>query len=356
MPNKPNVSGMVADPDFQKLSPADKRTALGKLTGDSSFASLSDADTMQFVSRMSKPTEAQQVANAPKVPYNVPVPSGLQPTERTYMQSGVAGVPIPLDVPKGYAQPMQQTQGQMINAGLAAGSLINAPAATVGSMAGGYATGKGAKYGAQKLGASEKGQQYAEIGGNIVGGVAGGVGANSLVNKIPSLAGAKGAFESLEQSIGDHPVPVTNELSSQINAIQKVSTTTNTSVPSVVKKLIDRLDSMQGGTPLTYSEARSFASEIGNLGASERMATSPNMQRLVQGLGAKLDSAIQNTADAAQQGQVLSGAMRDYKNALAIRGFTKQLQDVAVKRMVEGLLQGAGIGGGYEMFKKLVSK
>ena len=55
MGGTPNVAGMIADPDFQGLSPADKRAALGKLTGDNSFASLNDGETMQFISRFQKP-------------------------------------------------------------------------------------------------------------------------------------------------------------------------------------------------------------------------------------------------------------------------------------------------------------
>src|SRR5262249_35012850 len=50
---KPDVQGMVNDPDFLKLSPADQRGALSKLTGDDSFGDLSDGDTLQFVSKMS---------------------------------------------------------------------------------------------------------------------------------------------------------------------------------------------------------------------------------------------------------------------------------------------------------------
>jgi hypothetical protein len=41
----------VNDPDFQILSPAEKRAALFKLTGDKDFSVLRDGDTMQFVSR-----------------------------------------------------------------------------------------------------------------------------------------------------------------------------------------------------------------------------------------------------------------------------------------------------------------
>src|SRR5579864_283345 len=48
MPNGPSVSGMVNDPDYASLAPADQRAALQKLTGDKSFAELSDAETLQF--------------------------------------------------------------------------------------------------------------------------------------------------------------------------------------------------------------------------------------------------------------------------------------------------------------------
>src|ERR1700751_4725918 len=47
----PDVNGLVSDPQFQKLSPADQRAALTGVTGDQSFSSLSDADTSAFVTR-----------------------------------------------------------------------------------------------------------------------------------------------------------------------------------------------------------------------------------------------------------------------------------------------------------------
>ena len=85
---KPNVGGMVNDPDFQKLAPADKRSALFKLTGDKSFSALSDADTMQFVSRMSTPAPSAApfpggpvpgapAGGPPQMP-QAPLPAGLQ--------------------------------------------------------------------------------------------------------------------------------------------------------------------------------------------------------------------------------------------------------------------------------------
>jgi hypothetical protein len=51
----PDISGMVNDPDFAGLPPAQKREALYKLTSDTSFNSLSDDQTTQFVSRLTRP-------------------------------------------------------------------------------------------------------------------------------------------------------------------------------------------------------------------------------------------------------------------------------------------------------------
>lgn len=49
---QPNIKGLVADPDFQRLDPASQRQALTGVTGDQSFAGLSDSDTAHFISRM----------------------------------------------------------------------------------------------------------------------------------------------------------------------------------------------------------------------------------------------------------------------------------------------------------------
>jgi hypothetical protein len=153
-------------------------------------------------------SESQQVSSGlPGIP-TPPLPQGLQnnQTERTYMQSGVAGVPIPIDVPKGYAKPMQDVQSHAINAGVLAGSAIDAPLATASSLATGYATGKGTKYAAGKLGAGPEGQRAAEIGGNIVGGGVGAFVPGLVRGGIQGLAyGANGELTPEAQLLFRHP-------------------------------------------------------------------------------------------------------------------------------------------------------
>jgi hypothetical protein len=56
---QPNVKGMVNDPDFLSLAPADQRNALSRLTKDTSFSALSDADTLRFVSGLRSTVSAK---------------------------------------------------------------------------------------------------------------------------------------------------------------------------------------------------------------------------------------------------------------------------------------------------------
>ena len=64
-----NVAGLISDPDFQKLAPADQRTALMGVSGDKMFGQLDDAGTMKFVQGL----QARSQANTP--PSYVPRPS-----------------------------------------------------------------------------------------------------------------------------------------------------------------------------------------------------------------------------------------------------------------------------------------
>jgi hypothetical protein len=132
MPNGPNVAGMIADPDFQGLAPADKRAALTKLTGDQSFSSLNDGETMQFVSRF------------PKAP--TPTPSAFtsgdfqtMPGSPIYNPATLGSQALP------YASP-----GAAVSGAMARGQMPDFPQQVQqsGSNAAGYAVPIGATVGA----------------------------------------------------------------------------------------------------------------------------------------------------------------------------------------------------------------
>jgi hypothetical protein len=60
----PDVKGLIADPDFQKLPPVQQRQALQGVTGDQSFASLSDADTTHFITSLGSPPASAPAGGA----------------------------------------------------------------------------------------------------------------------------------------------------------------------------------------------------------------------------------------------------------------------------------------------------
>ena len=171
-------------------------------------------------------------------------------------------------------------------------------------------------------------------------------GVQALKEAIPSTERAGVNFQQLSETIGEHPVGISDDLSESINALRKASTTTNTNIPPVVKKLIDRLDPFQGGAPLTYDEARAFSSEVNQLSAADKMSMTPNTKRLVGGLNVALKDAVQETADLAGKGEKLSFAMKDYRNAMKLRN----LGDTVKEELWKAILTGAGIYGARKIW------
>jgi hypothetical protein len=166
------------------------------------------------------------------------------------------------------------------------------------------------------------------------------------IEAIPSAERAGAAFQDLSKSIGQHPVAVTDELSGDLNALRKSVTTTNTNLPPVVKKLIDRLDPFQGTGPLTYDEARAFSSEINHLSAADKMSMTENSKRLVRNLNGSLKDTVQDTADLAGKGDQLSKAMSEYHHAMQIRN----VSDVVKQELWKAALSAAGIYGAKKIW------
>lgn len=176
----------------------------------------------------------------------------------------------------------------------------------------------------------------------------GAAGAKAGLDALPSAEHAGAGFQSLSKAIGDHPVAVTDDLSGSLNALRKATTTTNTNIPPVVRKLIDRLDPFQGGGPFTYDEARAFSSEINQLSASDKLSMTPNTKRLVGDLNQKLKGAVQNTADLAGKGQDLSDAMNEYRQAMKVQGLSDTAKEEAIKWALR-------VAGGYGAWKLIGS-
>ena len=125
-PGSPDVAGMVSDPDFLKLSPTDKRTALTRLTGDQSFNQLSDGDTLQFVSRLTGKPMPTESASVPRPQFPI-FPQDGESFADTMKRGAIAGRSVtPAQI---QANAQQGIKDAPLVLGAAAGAGIAGPAA-----------------------------------------------------------------------------------------------------------------------------------------------------------------------------------------------------------------------------------
>jgi hypothetical protein len=218
MADGPDVQGMVSDPQFQSLAPADKRAALSSLTGDQSFAKLSDADTMRFVSTLggtkaTVATESQAALNPPKAPLpNVKMKSGMDlPPELEGKQ--VMGAPI---MPPFASLPQ-----------------------AIGAIGGGVFGGKAGEYVADKTNLTKNEHVWARDIGSLLGGMAG----------AGSGAGAESMWQSIKSSLADKLYTPEGKLTPVADAIAHP-----TKMPEVaLRKIIPPPQPEGAGAPLPSS-------------------------------------------------------------------------------------------------------
>jgi hypothetical protein len=127
-----------------------------------------------------------------KAPMPAMPPAGLAARRNAMAQPGITPA-------MRSASPVNQGIETGLEAAPTVAGLMAAPVATAGAIAGGYLGGQGARWGAQELGAGEEGQDLAEAGGELVGGLGGGYGASKLPGGTTNLVNLTG---KLARSIG----------------------------------------------------------------------------------------------------------------------------------------------------------
>lgn len=181
------------------------------------------------------------------------------------------------------------------------------------------------------------------------------VGAVDIAGAVPELAKltpamkmskAGGVFNALEKEIGDHPVQMTDKLGDALRDLKFVADT-GPNPPPVINKLVTRMADLEKG-PLTYSEARSFYSNIGDLSASEKMATNGKMMRVLSPVQRALGETIADTAERAGKLSIYQGAMKDFANAATAEEKVEALKNFALKF---GKAAGWVGGGGYGLYQ-----
>lgn len=166
----PNIQGLVSDPAFGNLPLAQQRAALAGITGDQSFASLSDVDTEHFVSHM----RPQVPAGLPKpfapVEFPAPAPPDNVPPSITEGFKGLGkGVAREILQPEqgfsGFTPEMQRRLAYTNRTQAAVGNRVS-DISTAASIAGGVEAGYGALKGIKAAISSilDSGASEADVG------------------------------------------------------------------------------------------------------------------------------------------------------------------------------------------------
>jgi hypothetical protein len=91
------------------------------------------------------------------------------------------------------------------------------------------------------------------------------------------------------------------------------------------------------GDPITYGEAKDFQSNISSLSADEKMSLKPNTKRLLGQLNQDLKGSLEDAADTVGKGDQFADAMKEYHDAMTIKGMTDTAKEMAIKTIMTGL-------------------
>lgn len=297
--NKPDVPGLVSDPAFLQLSMGDKRAALSRLTGDNTFASLSDADTTQFIARMS----ATNFQSSQRNDSNATISAGSGPFwERVQndLRYGGTSTPIGRAAKAIGVQPFGEKSDNPITQTL--------------------------------LGPAKVGQGIAEtpkhpIMGPVhaVGGLldtaniplafaanAPGVAEKVFGATIPPVAKEQAAqkFSQVMSAAGNQPVNIAEAGNIALRSQELAQS--GGSMPKVIRDFLRRASDPEKG-PITYAEARDFYSNATRLSADEFNRLTPVMKAQVGKFTNALGRGIYGAAESVGQGEQYARAMSQYR-------------------------------------------
>lgn len=86
--------------------------------------------------------------------------------------------------------------------------------------------------------------------------------------------------------------------------------------------------------PLTYAEARDFASNASRIAFDESQRLTPTMRRQVSQFSQALNGAIEQAADSVGKGDLYRQAMAEYADAMKWQARGEAAQDFAAKRLL----------------------
>lgn len=150
----------------------------------------------------------------------------------------------------------------------------------------------------------------------------------AALRAIPNQRRAGQAFQAVMSKAAHVPIDVSAP-GNQALRIYQLSERGGT-MPKAVRDFLKRVTDPEKG-PMTYEEARDFASNISRLSADEYKRLPPAMQKEVHGLRVALNGAVKKAADSVGMGDVYSGAMKEYSQASKVRGHVDDAKKAALK-------------------------
>jgi hypothetical protein len=158
---------------------------------------------------------------------------------------------------------------------------------------------------------------------------------------LPSAARAGAALQEVKSVAGSVPIDTAKAGNSALELYTQSQR--GATLPPAVNKLVRRMV-QPDSPPLTYEEAKDFQSNISNLSANEKMNLKPNQVRLLGQLNSDLKSSLADAADTVGKGQQFTDAMREYHQAMKLKGYSDAAIDAAWKAAI-------GASGAYTAAK-----
>ena len=156
---------------------------------------------------------------------------------------------------------------------------------------------------------------------------------------IPSTKRAGAALAEVESAAGDVPIDMKKPGNTALELYEQSQR--GATLPKAVRDLVTRA-TKPDAPPLTYSEAKDFQSNISKLSANEKLKLNANTKRLVGQLNQDLHESLTEAADTKGKGEQFTKAMKEYHNAMKLKGFTDEAISIAWKSALGGLGLGAG--------------
>jgi hypothetical protein len=352
-----DVKGLLADPRFSKLSPADQKRALSMV--DPAFAGLSDAQLTDFKQRV-QPTGLGAMGDQPAPPpgfldelYQQNI-APLVKLGRTVLQQG------PLTAVKNVATGLWQQQAdqgkQTWDALLGRGEFQGySPLARTSEAVGhGLATalpvlGPMAAHAGDNFGAGNFGAGNADALSLAAQTLGPGAAARGW-SAIPRTARAASALDDVAQVAAHVPIDITDVGDAALRTRDLASS--GGSMPKVVSDFIKRATDPNRG-PITFSEARDFYSNATRLSADEYGRLTPVMKRQVAEFTKSLGDALQDAAAQVGKGDAYSQAIREYGDAAKWQRRAGAAGEITRDFLLKKALP-AGLG--YGLYRSLFEK